>query len=51
VAVLRVGGATALEKAKPFFLGAMVGWFAGAGLSIAIDAAFFFGDGHVICWH
>jgi hypothetical protein len=51
VIVLRVGGATALAKAKPFFLGAMVGWFAGAGLSIAIDAAFFFGDGHVICWH
>jgi len=51
VGVLRVGGAAALERAKPFFLGAMVGWFAGAGLSVAVDALFFFGRGHVICWH
>ena len=51
VVVLRVGGAAALQRAKGFFLGAMVGWFAGAGLSIAIDALFFFGHGHVICWH
>ena len=51
VAVLRVGGAAALGRAKPFFLGAMVGWFAGAGLSVAIDALFFFHYGHVICWH
>ena len=51
VVVLRTGGASALGRAKPFFLGAMVGWFAGAGLSIAVDALFFYGDGHVICWH
>ena len=49
--VLRVGGAAALERAKPFFLGGMVGWFAGVGMSIVVDALFFFGDGHVICWH
>jgi hypothetical protein len=51
VAVLRVGGAAALGRTKPFFLGAMVGWFAGAGLSVVVDALFFFGRGHVLCWH
>lgn len=50
-AVLRIGGAAALGRAKPFFLGAMVGWFAGAGVSIVLDAIFFFGYGHVIVWH
>jgi hypothetical protein len=51
VGVLRVGGAGALERAKPFFLGAMAGWFAGAGLSVAVDGLFFFGHGHPIYWH
>ncbi|MFP4056446.1 MAG: DUF6785 family protein [Candidatus Brocadiia bacterium] len=51
VVVLRVGGAAALQRAKPFFLGAMVGWFAGAGLSVLVDVLFFPGQGHVICWH
>ena len=39
------------ERGKGFFLGAMAGWFAGVGLSILIDARFFFGNGHVIYWH
>ena len=51
VAVLRLGGVPALERAKPFFLGAMAGWFAGAGLSALVDALFFFGHGHAIYWH
>jgi hypothetical protein len=51
VVILRVGGAAALRRAKPFFLGAMVGWFAGVGVSIALDAMFFPGQGHVLCWH
>lgn len=49
--ILRVGGASAFERGKGFFLGAMAGWFAGVGLSILIDARFFFGYGHVIYWH
>jgi len=49
--LLRVGGAAALRRAKPFFLGAMVGWFAGVGVSMAVDALFFPGQGHVLCWH
>ena len=51
VVILRVGGAAGLQRAKPFFLGAMVGWFAGAGLSVLADLVFFPGRGHVICWH
>ncbi len=51
VVVLRVGGAVALGRAKDFFLGAMVGWFAAAGLSVVLDVVFFPGEGHVLCWH
>ena len=50
-AILRTGGASALQRAKPFFIGVMAGWFAGAGVSVLVDALFFFGDGHVIYWH
>jgi len=49
--VLRIGGASALERAKPFFLGLMAGWFAGAGLRILVDWLFFYGHGHTIYWH
>jgi len=49
--ILRIGGAMALGKAKPFFIGTMAGWFAGAGVSVLVDWLFFFGDGHVIYWH
>lgn len=51
VLVLRIGGVAAFERAKPFFLGAMAGWFAGAGVSIVVDWLFFFGHGHAIYWH
>jgi len=51
VTVLRLGGAAALKRIQPFFLGGVVGWFAGAALSIIVDGLFFSGDGHVICWH
>ena len=50
-ALLRTGGATALKRAKPFFIGTMAGWFAGAGLSVVVDGLCFFGYGHVIYWH
>jgi hypothetical protein len=49
--ILRIGGVAGLERGKPFFLGAMAGWFAGVGLSVVLDAFFFFGYGHVIYWH
>ena len=45
------GGRTLLNKWRPFFLGLMLGWFAGMGMSVIVDWLFFFGDGHVIYWH
>ena len=45
------GGTRLVRKMKPFFNGLMLGWFAGAGLSVIVDWVFFFGDGHVIYWH
>lgn len=51
VLVLRIGGAAGFERAKPFFLGTMAGWFAGAGISVLVDALFFFGHGQTIYWH
>ncbi|HPD15228.1 MAG TPA: hypothetical protein PLE19_09770 [Planctomycetota bacterium] len=50
-AVLRLGGLAAFDRAKPFFLGTMAGWFAGAGLSALVDAIWFFGHGHAIYGH
>ena len=50
-AVMRLGGPAAFARAKLFFLGAMAGWFAGAGLSAAVDALWFFGHGHTIYPH
>lgn len=49
--IIRLGGAAALSRAKPLFLGVMAGWFAGAGLTMVVDALFFFGHGHTIYWH
>ncbi|MEW6360142.1 MAG: DUF6785 family protein [Planctomycetota bacterium] len=45
------GGRTLLNKWRPFFLGVMLGWFFGMGVSVIVDWLFFFGDGHVIYWH
>ncbi|NQT85430.1 hypothetical protein HQ560_01615 [bacterium] len=49
--IMRVSGAAGLRRAVPFFLGAMTGWFAGAALSILVDAVWFPARGHGICWH
>ena len=49
--VVSLGGTALLRKASPFFLGVMLGWFFGAGVSVLIDALCFFGQGHVIYYH
>ncbi len=46
-----LGGVSLVRRARPAFLGLMMGWFFGAGLSVVVDALFFFGSGHVIYWH
>jgi len=47
----KIGGSRAYRSAYPFFVGLMLGWFAGAGLSVLVDWVFFCGNGHVIYWH
>ena len=46
--ILRVGGVSAYRRLRPFFMGLIVGFFLGVGVSYAIDAFWFFGKGHPI---
>ena len=48
VSILRLGGLTLYERAKPFFLGLIAGQVMGAILSLSIDFLFFMGEGHDI---
>ena len=44
--VIRIGGLALFERAKPLFVGMVVGHFMGAGFSFLIDAIWFEGQGH-----
>lgn len=44
--IVRYGGASMYEKAKPFFIGTVVGYCVGVGLSAGIDLVWFPGEGH-----
>jgi len=46
--IMRIGGITAYRRAKPFFIGLIVGFFIGVGVSYGIDAVWFYGKGHLI---
>ncbi len=46
VLIIRFGGLVLFDRAKPFFIGLVVGHFTGAGLSFVIDAIWFRGQGH-----
>jgi len=46
--ILRFGGAGLYRRLRPFFIGLVVGFFAGVGISYAVDVIFFFGKGHPI---
>jgi len=48
VVTLRVGGIALYRQARPFFVGLIVGFFLGVGLSYGIDAIWFYGKGHPI---
>jgi hypothetical protein len=45
---LRVGGIALYRRLRPFFIGLILGFFVGVGLSWGIDAVWFFGKGHPI---
>ena len=44
--ILKIGGYRLFRKAWPFFLGLILGHFAGAGVSLVVDIIWFFGQGH-----
>jgi hypothetical protein len=46
--ILRIGGVPMYRKLRPFFIGLIIGFFIGVGISYAIDAIWFFGKGHGI---
>jgi hypothetical protein len=46
--VLRYGGIRQYRALRPFFVGLIVGFFLGVGVSFAVDTIWFFGMGHFI---
>ncbi len=46
--VLKVGGITAYRKTVPAFLGMVVGYVTGVGISMIVDVIFFMGKGHEV---
>jgi len=45
---LAIGGIEAYRRLRPFFIGLIIGFFAGIGISYAVDVIWYFGKGHVI---
>ena len=45
-AIMRYGGIAAYRTARPFFMGLIVGYFLGIGVSYLVDVIWFFGLGH-----
>ena len=48
LALIRIGGAKLHRAAWPFFLGLILGHFAGAGISFLVDMIWFVGRGHYL---
>lgn len=46
--ILRLGGIRTYQRAKPFFMGILVGYVLGVGASFLVDVCFFFGEGHTV---
>jgi len=44
--VLRLGGIGPYQRARPFFIGLVIGYVAGVGTSSAVDTVWFPGEGH-----
>ena len=45
-AILRFGGIGLYRRAAPFFMGLMLGYFTGVGISFIVDCIWFPGEGH-----
>ena len=48
LAVVKLGGANLYRRSRFFFVGMMVGYVLGVGLSFGVDCIWFMGKGHVI---
>ncbi|MBI2501930.1 MAG: hypothetical protein HYW07_01695 [Candidatus Latescibacteria bacterium] len=48
--ILRYRGVAGYQAARPFFVGLIVGFFTGAGISFGVDVFWFFGKGHGVPW-
>ena len=46
--IMRFGGIELYRKAAPFFIGLIIGYFLGVGISFIVDVVFFPGNGHPI---
>lgn len=46
LAILRFGGSRTYRSARPFFLGLIMGYYVGAGISFFVDMIWFYGQGH-----
>ena len=46
--ILRFGGAGLYRRLRPFFIGLVVGFFLGVGISFGVDVIWFFGKGHFV---
>ncbi len=44
--ILKVGGVQGYRRARPFFIGLLVGYVAGVGISFLVDVIWFPGNGH-----
>ena len=49
-AIMRIGGVRLYRRAKPIFLGLLVGYTAGVVWSFLVDAIWWPGDGHSVHW-
>ena len=49
--IIKLGGLQLFLRARPFFLGLIIGHFAGAGLGAMIDIVFFMGQGHMVYFY
>jgi hypothetical protein len=47
-AILSLGGISGYRRARPLFLGMLMGYVIGIGVSFIVDVLFFMGDGHMI---
>ena len=46
--IMRLGGINLFRQLRPLFIGMIVGFFLGIGISYGVDAIWFFGKGHPI---